>query len=58
MSRRRVTVLLAIMAALAGAPSSVSAAHPNQLAQASVTPTVRRCLDPLRGDGSLSLASR
>ena len=39
MSRRRVTVLLAIMAALAGAPSSASAAHPNQLSQGSVTPS-------------------
>ena len=39
MSRRRVAVLLAIMAALAGAPSSVSAAPPNQLSQASVTPS-------------------
>jgi len=38
MSRRRVAALLAIMAALAGAPSSVSAAQPNQLSQASVTP--------------------
>ena len=38
MSRRRVAALLAIMAALAGAPSSVSAALPNQLSQASVTP--------------------
>lgn len=38
MSRRRVAALLAIMAALAWAPSSVSAAPPNQLSQASVTP--------------------
>ena len=38
MSRRRVAVLLAILAALAGAPSSVSAALPNRLSQASVTP--------------------
>ncbi|HKO33255.1 MAG TPA: hypothetical protein VJY85_05870, partial [Candidatus Limnocylindria bacterium] len=38
MSRRRVAALLAIMAALAGAPSSVSAAQPNQLSQASVMP--------------------
>ena len=38
MSRRRAAALLAIMAALTGAPSSVSAALPNQLSQASVTP--------------------
>jgi hypothetical protein len=38
MSRRRVTVLLAIMAALAGAPSSVSAAAPNALSEATVLP--------------------
>ena len=39
MSRRRVTMVLAIMAALAGAPSSVSAAPPNQLSGASVAPS-------------------
>jgi hypothetical protein len=38
MSRRRVAVLVAIMAALAGAPSSVFGAAPNELSQASVTP--------------------
>lgn len=38
MSGRRVFVLLAIMAALVWAPSSVSAASPNQLSQASVSP--------------------
>ncbi len=38
MSRRRVTVMVAILAALVGAPSSVFGAHPNQLSQASVTP--------------------
>jgi hypothetical protein len=39
MSRRRVIVVLAIMAALAGAPSSVSAASPNELSEASVAPS-------------------
>ena len=39
MSLRRVTMVLAIMAALAGAPSSVSAAPPNQLSEASVAPS-------------------
>jgi hypothetical protein len=39
MSRRRVSVLVAIMAALVWAPSSVLAAAPNRLSQASVTPT-------------------
>ncbi|HEY8179351.1 MAG TPA: hypothetical protein VIH33_03040 [Candidatus Limnocylindria bacterium] len=38
MSRRRVTALLAIVAALLWAPSSVSAAPPDQLSQAVVTP--------------------
>ena len=38
MSRRRVSVLVAILAALVWAPSSVFAAAPNQLSQASVTP--------------------
>ena len=38
MSRRRVFVLVAIMAALAGAPSSVFGAAPNELSQASVSP--------------------
>ena len=38
MSRRRVTILLAVMAALAGAPSSVSAAAPNELSEATVIP--------------------
>ncbi len=39
MSRRRVSVLVAILAALVWAPSSVLAASPNRLSQASVTPT-------------------
>jgi hypothetical protein len=38
MSGRRVLVLMAITAALVWAPSSVSAASPNQLSQASVSP--------------------
>ena len=38
MSRRRVALLLVIMAALAGAPSSVSAAAPNELTDATVLP--------------------
>ena len=38
MSRRRVAVLVAIMAALVGAPSSVFGAAPNQLSQAGVSP--------------------
>jgi hypothetical protein len=38
MSRRRVAVLVAIMAALAGAPSSVFGAAPNELSHASVSP--------------------
>jgi hypothetical protein len=38
MAWRRVTVLLAIMAALAGAPSSVFAAAPNELLGATVAP--------------------
>ena len=39
MSRRRVSVLVAILAALVWAPSSVLAASPNRLSQATVTPT-------------------
>ena len=38
MPRRRVAFLLATIAALAGAPSVVSAAAPNELSQASVAP--------------------
>ena len=38
MSRRRVALLVAMVTALAGAPSLASAAEPNQLSQASVSP--------------------